>query len=106
MSKGGDGQMRSRAGSAGRRRTTGSGGGTDESGTPASRRSPAEPRIRKNFRLSQAKIERAKQVLGTRTDTETIEAALDLATFGVRLAEGIDAMKGFRWRPLAEADQA
>ncbi len=88
-----------------RRRAAAAGPGASETGARASRRSPAEPRIRKNFRLSQAKIDRAKRVLGTRTDTETIEAALDLATFGARLAEGIESMKGFRWRRLPEAEQ-
>ncbi len=97
--------MTSRAGSGGGRTST-SGRGSSGAGTPAGRRSPAEPRVRKNFRLSQAKIDRAKQVLGTRTDTETIEAALDLATFGARLADGIAAMKDFRWRALPESEQA
>ncbi len=97
--------MTARAGSGGRRAST-SGRGSGGNGAPESEGSAAEPRVRKNFRLSQAKIDRAKKVLGTRTDTETIEAALDLATFGAELAEGIEAMKGFRWRALAESERA
>ncbi len=97
--------MASREGS-GRRRAARSGRGGTGNGAPVSGDSAAEPRVRKNFRLSQGKIDRAKRVLGTRTDTETIEAALDLATFGAELAEGIEAMKGFRWRALPEAEQA
>ena len=34
--------------------------------------------VRKNLGLSQAKIDRAKRILGTKTETETIEQALDL----------------------------
>lgn len=102
MSKSGDAETTSRKRNRGRGRAATALRVASEAGAPVS----AEPRIRKNFRLSQAKIDRAKQVLGTRTDTETIEAALDLATFGARLAEGIDEMKGFRWRPLSEAEQA
>ncbi len=104
MSKKGDTEKGSAAG--GGRRPSRTGGVVREAGAVEWERSSAEPRTRKNFRLSQAKIDRAKEVLGTRTDTETIEAALDLATFGARLAEGIQAMKGFRWRALPEAEEA
>jgi len=48
----------------------------------------------KRYRIDQAKIDRAMQLLGTRTEAETIEAALDLVAFGPTLAEGIRAMKG------------
>lgn len=40
--------------------------------------SAKEPKIKnKHLRLDQSKIERARKVLGARTDTETIEQALD-----------------------------
>ncbi len=35
---------------------------------------------RKNYRLNTAKLRRAQKELGTRTETETIHVALDLAT--------------------------
>jgi hypothetical protein len=57
-------------------------------------RNPAEPRRRKSFRLPQAKIDRAREVLGTRTETETIERALDLVVFRADLMAGVRAMRG------------
>ncbi len=41
---------------------------------------------RKNFRLDAAKLRRAQKELGTKTETETIHVALDMATDEVRLA--------------------
>lgn len=49
---------------------------------------------RKNYRLHQSKIDRARAVLGTDTETETIEQALDLVAFGERLLAGVDRMRG------------
>ena len=49
---------------------------------------------KKNFRLHQSKIDRAMAVLGTRTETETIEQALDLIVFQRQLLDGIDALYG------------
>lgn len=49
---------------------------------------------RKNFRLHQSKIDRARRILGTGTETETIEQALDLVAFGERLLSGVDRMRG------------
>lgn len=49
---------------------------------------------RKNYRLHQAKIDRAREILGTRTETETIEQALDLVAFGDQLLAGVDRMRG------------
>jgi len=54
----------------------------------------AEATRMKRIRIDQAKIDRAMQRLGTRTEAETIEAALDLVVFGPTLAEGVRAMKG------------
>ena len=36
---------------------------------------------RKNYYLDERKIQRAKKILGTRTETETINSALDLIAF-------------------------
>lgn len=49
---------------------------------------------KKNFRLHQSKIDQAMKVLGTRTETETIEQALDLIVFQRQLLDGIDALYG------------
>lgn len=52
------------------------------------------PRVRKNLRLSQNKIDRAKQILGTSTETETIEQALDLVAFREEVVRGIRGIAG------------
>lgn len=49
---------------------------------------------RKNYRLHQSKIDAAKAILGTSTETETIETALDLVVFRKELADGVRAMRG------------
>ncbi len=54
----------------------------------------AESPRKKNFRLRQSKIDRARAVLGAETETETIERALDLVVFRSDLVEGVRAMRG------------
>lgn len=54
---------------------------------------PEAPR-KKNYRLRQSTIDRAMKVLGTRTETETIEQALDLVVFRSELMDGVRAMRG------------
>jgi hypothetical protein len=49
---------------------------------------------KKNLRLHQSKIDEAKRILGTATETETIEVALDLVVFRTELVEGVRAMRG------------
>jgi hypothetical protein len=53
-----------------------------------------ETTARKNYRLHQSKIDRARRILGTATETETIERALDLVAFGEELRAGVDALRG------------
>ena len=48
----------------------------------------------KTYRLSARKIAAARKVLGTATDTATIEEALDLVLFRKELVEGTEAMFG------------
>jgi hypothetical protein len=50
--------------------------------------------VRKNLRLTQAKIDKAKKILGTRTETETIEQALDLVAFKKEVLGGISRLAG------------
>jgi hypothetical protein len=52
---------------------------------------------RKNFRLPQSKLDAARRILGTKTETETIERALDLVAFGERLARGTEDACGLPW---------
>lgn len=55
---------------------------------------------RKNYRLHQSKLDAAQKVLGTRTETETIERALDLVAFGERLASGTVRTRGRPWNDV------
>jgi hypothetical protein len=55
---------------------------------------------RKNYRLLQSRLDAARRVLGTRTETETIERALDLVVFGERLAAGTRRVRGRSWNDV------
>lgn len=55
---------------------------------------PEEARVRKNLRLSQAKLNRARHLLGTTTETETVEQALDLVAFRHEVIKGVHRMAG------------
>jgi hypothetical protein len=74
-------------------------------GTPTVRR-VRQPKARqdapkrKNYRLQQSKLDAARRVLGTRTETETIERALDLVVFGERLASGTARARGRAWNDV------
>lgn len=59
---------------------------------PRTAGSPEAPR-KKNFRLHQSKIDRAMEILGTKTETETIEQALDMLVFRDRLVQGVRNMR-------------
>ncbi len=50
--------------------------------------------VRKNLRLTQEKIDRAKAILGTKTETETVEQALDLVAFRDEVLAGIEDLRG------------
>jgi hypothetical protein len=47
---------------------------------------------RKNYRIDVRKLERARRALKTRTETETIHRALDLAASEVALARALKAL--------------
>lgn len=49
---------------------------------------------RKNLRLTQSKIDRARKILGTRTETETVEQALDLVAFRQEVVSGLEGLAG------------
>lgn len=63
-------------------------------------RTRSEGRKRKNYRLPQTKLDDARRVLGTTTETETIERALDLVVFGGRLASGTARARGRAWNDV------
>ena len=50
--------------------------------------------VRKNMRLRQGLIDSARKILGTRSETETVEQALELVAFRKEVTEGIRSMAG------------
>jgi len=50
--------------------------------------------VRKNMRLRQELLDQARRVLGARTETETVEEALELVTFRKEVANGIRRIAG------------
>jgi len=63
-------------------------------------RTRSDTRSRKNYRLPQSKLDAARRVLGTKTETETIERALDLVVFGERLSSGTARARGRAWNDV------
>lgn len=55
---------------------------------------PGERPTKKNFRLYQSKIDRAKAALHAETETDAIDQALDLVIFRDQLVKGVRAMRG------------
>ena len=53
-------------------------------------------KVRKNMRLTQAKLRRAQRILGTPTETDTVEQALDLVAFREEVIAGIRRASGTR----------
>jgi hypothetical protein len=53
-------------------------------------------KVRKNLRLTQAKLDRAMSLLGTETETETVERALDLVAFREEVIAGVRGLAGSR----------
>jgi hypothetical protein len=51
-------------------------------------------KVRKNLRLTQEKVDRARRILGTDTETETIEQALDLVAFRQEVVHGVRRLAG------------
>lgn len=64
----------------------------------------AEAPKKKNLRLHQSKIDEARAILGTCTETETIETALDLVVFRRELVDGARAMRGAALRNLFDGE--
>lgn len=53
-----------------------------------------EKAVRKNMRLRQELIDRAREILGTDTETETVEQALELVAFRKEVSQGIRRISG------------
>ena len=48
--------------------------------------------VRKNMAMDQRKLALAQRFLGTQTETETVDAALDLLAFQAEVFAGLDAV--------------
>lgn len=60
--------------------------------TPSSVRRPGRPArgwVRKNMQIDQRKLDAARAVLGTVTETDTVDAALDAIAFRRELVAGV-----------------
>lgn len=89
-------QERSRAGTA-------VGDPTDYLGDLSEREKP----VRKNHYLYQSKIDMVKEILGAGTETEALDAALDLLIYGEALALGTESVAGDEYEDvLGIADEA
>ncbi len=61
---------------------------------PASRRRTQPEIRRKNLNLDQAKLDRAVELLGARTETDALDQALDLVIFYQEAVAGFRALAG------------
>lgn len=59
-----------------------------------------EGRVRKEFWLPPTKLDEAKRVLGTTTDVDTVEAALDLVVFREEVRQGVRGLGGLGLRRI------
>ncbi len=69
----------------------------------ASTKQPAGRRgkVRKEFWLDPKALRRAQKLLGTATERETVERALDLVAFGAEVQAGVAALAGLQLEPRA-----
>lgn len=76
-------------------------GGREKTG-PARRPTirPANAKKPKTFRLSESRIESARQILGVHTATAAIEAALDMVVFRKELVDGTRSLLGIALNPF------
>jgi Arc/MetJ family transcription regulator len=49
---------------------------------------------RKNYYLDEAKIKRVQRILGTKTETETLNKAMDIIMFRTELLESLKKVSG------------
>ena len=64
------------------------------------RRPTREGKIRKEFWLDPETLRRAQKILGTSTERETVEVALDMIAFRRELLDGTRALSGLQIDPL------
>lgn len=59
---------------------------------PGASASSANERVRKNMDMDPRKLRDARRVLGTRTETETVDEALDYVVFTNEVFEALDSL--------------
>jgi hypothetical protein len=67
------------------------------------RKQVATPKKSKTYRLSESKIAAAQEILGAKTATAAIEAALDMVVFRKELVDGAAALRGLEVEPFNRA---
>jgi hypothetical protein len=60
------------------------------------RRPSREGKVRKEFWLDPKTLRRAQKILGTATERETVEVALDMIAFRRELLDGIRTLSGLK----------
>jgi len=64
------------------------------------RRPSREGKVRKELWLDLETLRRAQTILGTATERETVEAALDMIVFRRELLDGVRALTGLQIDPI------
>ncbi len=67
---------------------------------PQERRPSREGKVRKEFWLDPEALHRAQKILGTATERETVEVALDMIAFRRELLDGTRALAGLQIDPI------
>ncbi len=63
---------------------------------PPARRPSRKGKVRKEFWLDPKALRRAQALLGTETERDTVELALDLVAFRQELLTGVSALPGLK----------
>jgi Arc/MetJ family transcription regulator len=66
----------------------------------AERRPTRQGKVRKEFWLDPKTLRRAQRILGTATERETVEVALDMIAFRRELLDGAQALAGLQIDPI------
>jgi hypothetical protein len=64
---------------------------------PTARRPTRKGKVRKEFWLDPRALRRAQALLGTDTERETVELALDLVAFRQEVLAGTEALRGLHF---------
>jgi hypothetical protein len=64
------------------------------------RRPSREGKVRKEFWLDPETLRRAQTILGTATERETVEAALEMIAFRRELLDGLQVLAGLQIDPV------